>query len=350
MGGRVVCSEPGIGGRAFRPWLTRTVSAPMATRLKRWVAGVVLTGCAFCGPAAFATPPLIGYLAFGQPGEPTTCADVLKRSLSRLGLSEERDYRFAIRHAFAKESGLPEAAKALAAEKPAVLVSAGINPVLALRDANPGVPVVTMGSGGMIELRLVASFARPGASITGISNSQHAAKPVELVLMAFPKVARIGLVANRSNLHHATMLPVLGQLAERAGVSTVLAWIDGAEGIDAAYDNLRAQGVRHAAVLPDWLPHNRQQATAALRNGIAAIGFRPGFADAGGLLHFGVKPLEGCRRAAPYVQRILAGASAAQLPVEQMDDFELTVNLKVMRQLGLTIDPTFLLRADRVIE
>jgi ABC transporter substrate binding protein len=257
MGSSVISSKPGIDGRVFQLMRLRTVPAPPERRWQRWVATAVLMACVGSSPTAFAAPPLIGYLAFGQPGEPTACADALKLSLKRLGLSEERDYRFTIRYAFAKESGLRDAAKALAAEKPALLVSAGINPVLALRDANPGVPVVTMGTGAMIEQRLIASFARPGANITGISSSQHAAKQIELVLMAFPKVARIGLVANRGNVFHATMLPVLAQRARGAGTSTALVWIDGVDGIDAAYDSLRAQGVRHAAVLPDWLPHNR---------------------------------------------------------------------------------------------
>lgn len=307
---------------------------------------------ALAAPAHAAEPPLIGYLAFGKPGEPTACADALRRRLADLGLREDRDYRFTIRYAHARESGLHEAARALAVEKPRLLVSAGINPILALRGASPGVPVVTVGSGSMVEEGLIASFATPGGSITGISNSSgaHMLKPVELMLQAYPQARRIGLVANRANSQHTTKLPLLAQVAARGGAVTVLAWMDGTDGTEQAFARLASQGVRHAVVLPDWILNNRQQADAALRYGIASAGFRPGYADAGGLLHFGVKPAEGCRRAAPYVQRILAGATPAQLPVEELEAFELTINLGVMRRLGLPIDSSFLLRADRVID
>jgi putative tryptophan/tyrosine transport system substrate-binding protein len=300
--------------------------------------------------AADAQVPVLGYLAFGHPGESTSCADELRRRLADLGLREDRDYRFVIRFARGRESGLLEAAGQLSADKPKLLASAGIKPLLALRNANPGIPVVSIGTGAMVENGLIASYSRPGGSITGVSFDEHGLKAIDLLLQAFPGTKRIGLIAKRGNPQNERGLPLLSQLVGRAGADAVVVWVGDDGDVDGAYARLKAAGVRHAAVLPDWVPDNRTQAEAALRHGVGTIGFKPGFAQAGGLMSFGVKALEGCRRAAPYVQRILAGADPAEMPVEQMAAFELTVNSAVMRQLGMSIDPGILHRADRVID
>ncbi|UUX97173.1 ABC transporter substrate-binding protein [Aquabacterium sp. J223] len=329
----------------------QVAAAPLA--ISSLMGRVMWLACAVCpAPALAADVPLIGYLSFLSPGNPFTCGKLLKSALAERGVLEGRDYRMQVAYANGTEPGLQEAARQLAAAKPALMVSGGVNPMLALARAAPNTPLVTVGSGSLLDLGLVRSHARPGGLLTGISNGgeEHVFKLIELLLQAFPGIEQVGIVANQHHPGHVLRQQLVHDRVKPRRVQARYVWVDGDKGVEAAYQRLAQQGIRHAVYLPDWLPNARVHAAVASKLGIATIGFAGSFADAGGLMHFTIVGGEGCSRAAHHVQQLLAGRRPGDVPVEEVQDYRLTVNLQAARRLGVTFAPAFLLRADRVIE
>jgi putative ABC transport system substrate-binding protein len=237
-----------------------------------------------------------------------------------------------------------------------IVAGPGNGPTIAARRATKTIPIVMVGVVEPVSNGLVASVARPGANVTGVTyevTREQAGKNLELLKEAVPSISRVALLRNPNDPTH----PPYSKEAERAanvlGITIQFAEVHARN--DKSLEDALGAAVKaraHALLLtPDPFFADRRQEIIkfAARNKLPAIYFGQGFVDAGGLMTYGLNPQDMWRRAATYVDKILKGAKPADLPVEQPSKLELVINLKTAKQIGLTIPPNVLARADRVI-
>ncbi|HET8563841.1 MAG TPA: ABC transporter substrate-binding protein, partial [Candidatus Binatia bacterium] len=233
-----------------------------------------------------------------------------------------------------------------------VIVTAGTQPTLAAKQATTTIPIVIAISSDPVGTGLVASLARPGGNVTGLShlNVEVSGKRLELLKEAFPKISTVGVLWNAD--HPAKLLewkeaeaasPVLGVTLRSFEVRS-------SADFDRAFSAVTNQRLDALLAFEDplTLAHRRKIAEFAAKRRLPAMYEPKEFAEAGGLMSYGPS-FPDLYRAATYVDKILKGAKPADLPVEQPTKFELVINLKAAKQIGLTIPPNLLARADRVI-
>jgi putative tryptophan/tyrosine transport system substrate-binding protein len=326
---------------------------------RRFIAN--LTGSVVALPAALAqsTAKLhrIGYLAPGSRSSApaSVMVDVFRQRLSELGWVEGRtiviDYRFAN----GQFDRLPRLAAELVEAKCDVIVAAPTPAAVAASKATQTIPVVMINVGDPVGLGLVTSLARPGRNITGLAYSigvESLVKSVGLLKEAVPKLRRVAILANPANPSHAVVIGSVEAAAQSLGVQLQVVQARGHEDLDAAFAAMaseRAQGllviadvifVRERARLADLASRHRLPTVHGLRENV----------EAGGLIHYGPNSADQWRRAATFVDRILKGAKPANLPVEQPTRFELIINLRTAKALGLDMPSALLLRADELIQ
>jgi len=285
--------------------------------------------------------------------------DAFLAGLRDLGYVAGRNLVLDMRYAAGDYNALPALADELIALKPDVLV--GIEaPAVAMRKKTKTIPIVLLGSPDPVAAGLVRSLARPGTNVTGIANrvDQLIAKHIELLTEIVPKMSRVALFNYAPLPNDPVELAVrYEQFAKTASAAKGLALIvvsaRDAEGVRQAFVALereRPEGVVIASTGQTFqLRHEIIGHARRLR--LPSISALPAaWAEAGGLASYGVDFRESFRYAATYVARILKGATPAELPVEQSSKFEFVINLKTAREIGVTIPPSILLRADRVIE
>ena len=289
------------------------------------------------------------------PGLPPGCARDSRRAvhfafqnaLRELGYVEMRNYVFVERCALREGDEMVNAARDLIGQGVDVVIVGSNELAEALKKATSTVPVVFVGVTDPEELGLVASLARPGGNMTGFSHQtgELAGKRLQLLKDAVPRLARVAvLVAERD---HA-----IEREAGRLGLHTQFFIARRPDEIGAAFTAVRAARPEALFVHPHpmfWLERGRI-AQLALEAGLPAIYENADFVEAGGLMAYGASLADMLRRAAGYTDRILKGAKPADLPVEQPTKFELVINLKTAKALGLTIPQSLLQRADQVIE
>ncbi len=241
----------------------------------------------------------------------------------------------------------------IAAESPAVLVVAGLTATRYARDATTTVPIVVATSGDLLDAGLVQSLARPGGNITGVSDLGDAAavKRLELLKAALPNASRVVLLVNPEFPNTLKIEARVQAAAPSLGLNvTSLSAKDGAT-LEKALDSLE-KSRPDALVATDALAV--QFATELIKRAtvlrVPVVHFWPGTAEQGALISYQADALDNFRRAAGYVDKILKGAKPGDLPIYQPTRYELVVNAKVARKFGLSLAPSFLLRADRVIE
>jgi putative tryptophan/tyrosine transport system substrate-binding protein len=326
----------------------------------------VLTLCAvlfaLCAPAEAQQPkkvPRIGYLSVSDAANASSTGDEgIRSALRELGYVEGRniaiDYRYS--------EGKPERAAELAAElvrlKVDIIVAAG-GPtwVQAAKNATKTIPIVMVGLGAdPVEAGLVESLAQPGGNVTGITNLGRdlIGKRLELLKEAVPKIARVAVLFDPANPVTVKESKKNLQTAARALHMTIKSWEVRAAGefeqVFAAVTKWRADGLYPAGGGPLLSANRKQIADFALKRRLPSMGNRGWFVEAGGLIFYGADESDSYRRVAYYVDRILKGAKPADLPVEQPTKFELVINLKTAKQIGLTIPPEVLARATRLIK
>src|SRR5262249_10278981 len=238
--------------------------------------------------------------------------------------------------------------------KSKIIVTVSVPAALAAKNATTETPIVFIAS-DPLGSGLVPSIARPGGTLTGLSISpdeDFSGKWLELLKEAVPKIARVVILLNPANPANAAYLTVLRGAAQRLGVKLQSAEVRDPSEFDGAFASMsadRAQAlvvvvapltVRYRARISELAAKNRLPATYGLRE----------FADAGGLMAYGPNVVDLCRRAADYVDKILKGAKPADLPIQQPTKFELVINLKAAKALGITIPPSLLVRADQVVQ
>ena len=301
--------------------------------------------------------PRIGYLSSVDPASESTRAEPFRLALRELGYIEGQNIAIEYRYSEGKQDRAPELAADLVRLKvDIIVVSAGIGWVRSVKNATKTIPIVMAGSGtDPVKAGIVESLARPGGNVTGVTNlnQELGGKRLELFKEAVPKVARVAALyepANQGSLFEVKeILPV----AARALGLTVRSWevraADGFEKVFAALSKQRPDGL-YVGGGPLTYPNRKRIADLALKSRLPSMYVRREFVDAGGLMYYGADLPNSYRRVAYYVDRILKGAKAADLPVEQPTKFELVINLKTAKQIGLTIPPEVLARANKLIK
>jgi putative ABC transport system substrate-binding protein len=282
-------------------------------------------------------------------------AEAFRQGLHELGWVEGQNIVIDFRSADGKFDRLPSLAAELVRLKPDVIV-AGATPVaVAAQNATGTIPIVMFGVGNPVELGLIASLARPGGNVTGLSFSAGMdtfGKGLELLKEALPKVRRVAVLSNPANPAHAAAIRNVKAAAGSLGVQLHLLEAREPNQLDAAFAAMAKGRVDALLVVADgmFLLHRTRLAGLTAKNRLPSMhGLRENV-EAGGLMSYGPSNVAMFRRAALFVDKILKGAKPADLPVEQPTTFELIINLKTAKALGLPIPPSLLARADQVIE
>jgi ABC-type uncharacterized transport system substrate-binding protein len=279
--------------------------------------------------------PTIGVLVVGAPASERFWR-LFREDMIKLGYIDGQNIHFAFRSDQGQASRLPELAAELVRRKVDLIVAWFTPAALAAKQATRDIPIVMALAGNPVETGLVQSLARPGGNITGMAGvgAELAGKCVELTRDMLPSAHRIAALANAPDPFYKPFLEKI--------------MVNGAEELEAAFPAMEKQRPDAVIVQPS-LP-TRRVAELALKYRIPAVSFVRDIVDEGGLMSYGFAEAEAYRRAAVFVDKILKGAKPADLPVEQPTRFELVINMKTAKALGLTVPPAFLARADEVIE
>lgn len=312
------------------------------------------------GGSAAATSPLvanaqqpkllkIGVLVAGNP-DPQPFWRIFREALRDLGYVDGQNILFEFRSAEGNRQLLNELATDLVRLKVDVIVTWQTPTVTAAKQATREIPIVMADSGDPVGTGLIASLARPGGNITGMAGvtAELAGKSIELIRDMIPSATQIAALCNGPDPFAKPFLEHI-QLAGRTASITIKPIIlDSSEELTAAFSTMSKERIDVVIVQPS-LP-TRRAADLALNHRLPAVSVPRWFAEEGGLMSYSARLPDTYRQAAVYVDKILKGANPANLPVEQPTKFELVINLKTAKALGLTIPQSFLLRADEVIE
>ena len=298
--------------------------------------------------------PRIGFLAASSLSSLATRTVAFREGLHELGYLEGKNIIIEWRSAEGKLDRLPELAAELVHIKVDVIVSSGPTSTHSAKKSTVTIPVVFAQDPDPIDSGFVASLARPGANITGLSNYNRelGGKRLQLLKEILPKASRVAVFGTSSQRDQAQELKET-ELAAKAFV-VQLQYLDVLEPQEIETAFKEAKKGRADAVLllgsPLFNSQRKQVVDLAVKNRLPAMYPQSDYMDAGGLMFYGANINDLYRRAATYVDKILKGRSPADLPVEQPMKFEFIINLKAAKQIGLTIPPNVLVRADRVIK
>jgi len=298
----------------------------------------------------------IGYLVSSDSITESSRSEGIRQALRDLGYVEGKNIAFEYRYAEGKLDRFPELAAELVRLKVDVIVVTGGNTLIrAAKNATKTIPIVMVGSApDPVEAGFVESLARPGGNVTGLALlvNELAGKRLELLKEAVPKLARVAV------LHDPTLPPNLLELkgvqaAAPALGLTIQPWevrgMDDFDKVFAVQNKQRPDGVY--VIAGRLVTSNRKQIVGfTLKSRLPSVYPQREYIDAGGLIYYGANIADSYRRVGYFVDRILKGAKPADLPVEQPTKFELVINLKAAKQIGLTIPPNVLARADKIIK
>jgi len=297
----------------------------------------------------------IGYLnAAGPP--PSATLDAFKDALREFGYVEGKNLRIDYRFAEGRYDRLPDLAAELVRLKVDIIVTVPTQATAAAKNATKTIPIVMIsGSVDPVGLGLVASLARPGGNVTGLSygaSPEIFSKGLELLKETVPKVRRVAILSNPGSPIQPFIMRELVVAGRSLGVQLQLLEVRGPNEFDGAFAAMAKEHVGALLVVADSLfnLHRARLADLAARSRLPAAYGTSDLVQAGGLMSYGPSFRDLHRRGAVYVDKILKGAKPAELPVEQPTKFELVINVKTAKALGLTIPPSVLARADQVIE
>jgi putative ABC transport system substrate-binding protein len=338
------------GGRRERPllWL-RTVGCLVTLACSLLVAP--------CTPDAQPAQKVhrIGLLSAGSPLSSRVYVEAFQQGLRALGYVEGQNLVIEYRYAEGQAEQLPELAAELVRLEVEVIVAAGAPTIRAAQHATRTIPIVMAGTADAVAQGFIASLARPGGNITGVSGLglELHGKRLELLKETVPQSARIAVLTNPASPYHASRMHDLTAAAQTLGVHLHVMELRHEDEVDSAFAAMAQARVEALLVVEDALLLSRVRGRTvdlAATYRLPAMYDRREIVAAGGLMSYGRNLPESHRRAATYVDKILKGATPADLPVEQPTTFELVLNLKTAKALGITFPPTLLIQADEVFQ
>jgi putative ABC transport system substrate-binding protein len=299
----------------------------------------------------------IGYLVAGDPTTESTRAEAIRLALRERGYIEGQNIAFEYRYAEGKRDRQAELAAELVRLKvDIIVVVGGGNWVLAAKNATKTIPVVMVGSGiDPVEFGLVESLARPGGNVTGLTllSRELGGKQLELLKEAVPKVVRVAVLYNPASPGATREVKEDLPVAARALGLTLQHWqvraADDFERAFAAKTKERSDGLYVPSSGPVVRANGKRIADLAVKSRLPSVYYNREAVDAGGLMYYGADIADSYRRVAYFVDRILKGAKPSDLPVERPTKFDLVINLKTAKQIGLTIPAEVLARANNLI-
>jgi putative ABC transport system substrate-binding protein len=325
----------------------------MMKRITLWLlATLFLANVSLADAQQTSKVPRIGYMDPSTASGSAVLLEAFRQELSKLGWIEGKN--IAVEYRFAENKG-SERLRALAADlvrlKVDLIVVSGTTPALAAKNATTTIPIVMVTPGDPVGVGLVASLARPGGNVTGLSSLsfQLNTKRLEILKDAVPKLARVGL------LHPSATLQVKEVRAAAQALKLKLEEIEtqsDPKGLESAFKTAKQKQANAimTTVGGSFFAERKRIVELAGKYRLPAIYFQKEFVDEGGLMSYGADYPDLYQRAAVYVDKILKGAKPADLPVQQATKFEFVINLKAAKQIGLTLSRDLLARANKVIK
>ena len=299
--------------------------------------------------------PRIGFLLATFASVQESRLEAFRQGLRDLGYIEGQNITIEYRWAEGKLDRLPDLAAELVRLKVDVIVTGGPTATRPAKEATSTIPIVMTQDADPVSSGFVASLARPGGNITGLSTlaPEISGKRLELLKQTVPRLSRVAAFGNSTNPESAQSLKETELAAGALALQLQYQDVRDPKDIETAFraaSKGRADAVLVLSATPALLSQRTQVVELAVKNRLPTVYHRREFVEAGGLMTYGVSNTDLARRAAVYVDKILKGAQPADLPVEQPMKFELLINLKAAKQIGLTIPSNVLARADKVIK
>lgn len=307
---------------------------------------------AFCLPAHAQKIPRVGILRAGA-GPAAGAPDVLIEALRKLGYVEGKNILFDIRYAQGNRERLREFALELVQSKADVIYTGSSPAIFALKQATQSIPIVMVSSTDPVRSGIIASLAKPGGNITGMSLIADDLWPkrLELIKEILPKASRVAIFWNKSNAGMAIEAKATEEAAVPMGIALHDRGVKDANEIEAVFEAMNKERPDAFLALMDvpLRAHQKRILNSLAKLRMPAIFESKDWVQAGGLISYGPEGDDVIRRAAAQLDKILKGAKPSEIPVEQPTKFEMLINLKTAQQIGLTIPPNLLVRADHVI-
>ena len=297
----------------------------------------------------------MGFLTSGSATASWRAVDAFRQGLRERGWVEGQNIVIDYRSAEGVFDRLPDLAAELVRLQVQVMVAGPTPAAVAARNATREIPIVMWAVGDPVGLGLIASLARPGGNVTGTSFSvgmDTVGKQLELLKETVPKVRRVAVLSNPANPAHALALSIVKIAAQSLGVQFELLEARSPSEFEGAFAAMAKERVAALLVLTDgvFFLHRARLVSLAAKNRLPAMYQLREYVEAGGLMSYAPSTQDLFGRTASFVDKILKGAKPADLPVEQPTKFELVINMKIAKSLGLTIPPSLLARADEVIQ
>jgi len=297
--------------------------------------------------------PRIGYLNATSASTSPARVEAFRQGLRELGYVEGKNIVIEFRHAEGKLDRLPSLAAELVRLKVDIIVSGGPATTRPAKEATSTIPIVMAQDNDPVATGIVASLARPGGNITGLSTlaPEISGKQLELLKEIVPKLSRVAVLGTSTIPSQVQTLREVDLAAAALKVNIQQLDVLDPNGIETAFQTATKGRADALLVLQSAVMNPQREKVAALarKNRLPAIYFQNQYMEVGGLMYYGPNTSDLFRRAATYVDKILKGRTPADLPVEQPIKFEFIVNLKAAKEIGLTIPPNVLVRADKVI-
>ena len=297
----------------------------------------------------------VGLLSVRSPSSDSTRAEAFRQGLRELGYVEGKNILIDYRYAEGKFESLPDLAAELVRLKVDVIVTLGVPPTLAAKQVTTTIPIVMAGGSDPVRTGLITSFARPGGNVTGLSdlNVDLITKRLDLLKEVVPKTSQVAVLMNPANPTNPMQLKETQRVAPELGVTLLILEIKEAKKFESAFTTIRQDRADALLVFSDPMFGFNQEriANLAVKNRLSTMFGNRYYVEAGGLMSYGTaNPDDQYRRSAIYVDKILKGANPGELPVERPTKLELVINFKTAKQLGITLPPSVLARADKVIK
>jgi putative ABC transport system substrate-binding protein len=312
-----------------------------------------LTAASFADAQQPGKVPRIGILELGSPSASASQIRAFQQGLRELGYVDGKNIILEFRYADGKLARLPDLAAELVSSKVDAIVTRSTGSIRAAMNASKTIPIIFPSAGAPVEDGLVASLARPGGNVTGLTqlSAELDGKKLEILKEAAPKVTRVGLLWTVGSARADERSREAGPAAKALAIRLHSLELKDSDDFMRVFDAAKKVGVQALSLAPSPLlfTHRTVIFDFVAKNRLPAMYSTKDFVEAGGLMSYGQDIIDNWRRAATFVDKILKGAKPSDLPVEQAMKFEFIVNLIAAKQIGLTIPPQVLVRADRVI-